>query len=220
MAAACRNAPRCWRRASRGWSRCAAPRGPSASSRSCCSTFRPMPATSAPRPICRCSPRCINTLRGMKAAGYTVEVPDDRRCAARAASWAATRSASAPTPMSRRACRPTIMCAASAGCDEIEAQWGPAPGRAAERRRVAVRAGRAFRQCLRRHPAGLRLRRRPDAAAVREAASRRRMPSRAFYRWMREDFGADAVLHFGTHGALEFMPGKQAGLSASAGRTG
>jgi len=36
----------------------------------------------------------------------------------------------------------------------------------------------------------------------------------AFYRWLREDYGADAVLHFGTHGALEFMPGKQAGLSA------
>jgi len=36
----------------------------------------------------------------------------------------------------------------------------------------------------------------------------------AFYRWLREDFGADAVLHFGTHGALEFMPGKQNGLSA------
>ena len=35
----------------------------------------------------------------------------------------------------------------------------------------------------------------------------------AFYRWLREDFAADAVLHFGTHGALEFMPGKQAGLS-------
>ena len=35
----------------------------------------------------------------------------------------------------------------------------------------------------------------------------------AFYRWLREDFGADAVLHFGTHGALEFMPGKQVGLS-------
>ena len=35
----------------------------------------------------------------------------------------------------------------------------------------------------------------------------------AFYRWMREDFGADAVLHFGTHGALEFMPGKQSGLT-------
>ena len=37
----------------------------------------------------------------------------------------------------------------------------------------------------------------------------------AFYRWLREDFGAGAVLHFGTHGALEFMPGKQAGLSGA-----
>jgi magnesium chelatase subunit H len=37
----------------------------------------------------------------------------------------------------------------------------------------------------------------------------------AFYRFLREDFGANAVLHFGTHGALEFMPGKQAGLSGA-----
>jgi magnesium chelatase subunit H len=36
----------------------------------------------------------------------------------------------------------------------------------------------------------------------------------AFYRWLKQDFGANAVLHFGTHGALEFMPGKQTGLSA------
>ncbi|MEM8726510.1 MAG: cobaltochelatase subunit CobN, partial [Pseudomonadota bacterium] len=35
----------------------------------------------------------------------------------------------------------------------------------------------------------------------------------AFYRWIREDFGAHSVLHFGTHGALEFMPGKQTGMS-------
>jgi magnesium chelatase subunit H len=37
----------------------------------------------------------------------------------------------------------------------------------------------------------------------------------AFYRYVREDFGAHAVLHFGTHGALEFMPGKQSGMSAA-----
>lgn len=36
----------------------------------------------------------------------------------------------------------------------------------------------------------------------------------AFYTWLEHTFDADAVLHFGTHGALEFMPGKQAGLSA------
>ena len=37
----------------------------------------------------------------------------------------------------------------------------------------------------------------------------------AFYRYLREDFGADAMLHFGMHGALEFMPGKQVGMSAA-----
>jgi len=36
----------------------------------------------------------------------------------------------------------------------------------------------------------------------------------AFYTWIEHVWGADVVLHFGTHGALEFMPGKQAGLSA------
>ena len=35
----------------------------------------------------------------------------------------------------------------------------------------------------------------------------------AFYSWLDHEFSADAVLHFGTHGALEFMPGKQVGLS-------
>jgi magnesium chelatase subunit H len=37
----------------------------------------------------------------------------------------------------------------------------------------------------------------------------------AFYRYLREDFKAAAVLHFGTHGALEFMPGKQSGMSGA-----
>jgi magnesium chelatase subunit H len=37
----------------------------------------------------------------------------------------------------------------------------------------------------------------------------------AFYRWVREDFGAEAILHFGTHGAVEFMPGKHVGLSGA-----
>ncbi len=37
----------------------------------------------------------------------------------------------------------------------------------------------------------------------------------AFYTWIEHVFGADAVVHLGTHGALEFMPGKQAGMSSS-----
>lgn len=35
----------------------------------------------------------------------------------------------------------------------------------------------------------------------------------AFYTYVEKVFGADAVLHFGTHGSLEFMPGKQVGMS-------
>jgi magnesium chelatase subunit H len=35
----------------------------------------------------------------------------------------------------------------------------------------------------------------------------------AFYAFVSKVFKADGVIHFGTHGALEFMPGKQIGLS-------
>lgn len=34
----------------------------------------------------------------------------------------------------------------------------------------------------------------------------------AFYRWVDEVFGADAVIHVGTHGTLEWLPGKEVGL--------
>lgn len=37
----------------------------------------------------------------------------------------------------------------------------------------------------------------------------------AYYRWLRDDFKADAVLHIGKHGSLEWLPGKSVGLSES-----
>lgn len=36
----------------------------------------------------------------------------------------------------------------------------------------------------------------------------------SFYRWLRDDFKADAVIHVGTHGSLEWLPGKALGLSS------
>ena len=33
------------------------------------------------------------------------------------------------------------------------------------------------------------------------------------YLWIQNGFKADALIHFGTHGSLEFTPGKQAALS-------
>lgn len=36
----------------------------------------------------------------------------------------------------------------------------------------------------------------------------------ASYLWVQNDFKADAMIHFGTHGSLEFIPGKQVALSS------
>lgn len=35
----------------------------------------------------------------------------------------------------------------------------------------------------------------------------------AFYRWLRNDFRTNAVIHVGTHGTLEWLPGRSVGLS-------
>ncbi len=37
----------------------------------------------------------------------------------------------------------------------------------------------------------------------------------AFYRWLEQGWGADAMVHVGKHGTLEWLPGKGVGLSAS-----
>jgi cobaltochelatase CobN len=37
----------------------------------------------------------------------------------------------------------------------------------------------------------------------------------AFYRWLDEGWGADAIVHVGKHGTLEWLPGKGVGLSAN-----
>ena len=37
----------------------------------------------------------------------------------------------------------------------------------------------------------------------------------AFYAWLRESFDADAVCHLGTHGSLEWLPGKTVGLDGA-----
>lgn len=35
----------------------------------------------------------------------------------------------------------------------------------------------------------------------------------AFYKWIREEFKADVIIHVGTHGTLEFLKGKECGMS-------
>ena len=98
--------------------------------------------------------------------------------------------------------------------NEISAAWGKAPGSIltdAEGYRIpGVQLGNVF---IGLQPA--RVGAGEDAAAHYHD---RDLPPHhqyaAFYQWLREEFGADAVVHVGTHGTLEFLPGKENGLSA------
>ncbi len=154
-----------------------------------------------------------NTLAALQAAGYSVDVPRDvtalREIVLRGnaelygtdANVAATISADAHVRG-----EPHIR--------EIEAVWGPAPGKQnSDGRSIFVLGARLGNVFVAIQPAfGI------EGDPMRLMFEGTFAPTHAFaafYRWMRQDFGAHAVLHFGTHGALEFMPGKQAGLSAA-----
>lgn len=97
---------------------------------------------------------------------------------------------------------------------EIEAQWGPAPGRLQSDGSTIFVLGERFGNVF----VGIQPGFGYEGDPMRLLFERGFAPTHAFaafYRWLREDFRADAVLHFGTHGALEFMPGKQTGMSGS-----
>ena len=95
----------------------------------------------------------------------------------------------------------------------IEAVWGPAPGRVQSDGRgvfvLGVQLGKVF--------VGVQPAFGYEGDPMRLLFEKGFAPTHAFatfYLWMRNTFKADVVLHFGMHGALEFMPGKQAGLGA------
>ena len=95
---------------------------------------------------------------------------------------------------------------------EIEAQWGPAPGRQQSDGSSIFVLGERFGNVF----VGIQPSLGYEGDPMRLLFEKGFAPTHAFsafYRWLREDFKAHAVLHFGTHGALEFMPGKQTGLS-------
>ncbi|MBH5321970.1 magnesium chelatase subunit H [Aurantiacibacter sediminis] len=95
---------------------------------------------------------------------------------------------------------------------EIEAQWGPAPGKIQSDGSHLQIFGAQFGNVF----VGVQPAFGYEGDPMRLLFEGTFAPTHAFaafYRWIREDFGAHAILHFGTHGALEFMPGKQVGLS-------
>jgi len=97
---------------------------------------------------------------------------------------------------------------------EIEAQWGPAPGKQQSDGASIFVLGERFGNVF----VGIQPSFGYEGDPMRLLFEKGFAPTHAFsafYRFLREDFGAHALLHFGTHGALEFMPGKQSGMSGS-----
>jgi magnesium chelatase subunit H len=152
------------------------------------------------------------TLTAMKREGYAVDVPADadalrvRIVEGNAARFGADANVHMRIPAGDHVRREPYL-------REIEAQWGPAPGKQQSDGSSIFVLGERFGNVF----VGIQPAFGYEGDPMRLLFEKGFAPTHAFsafYRWLREDFGANAVLHFGTHGALEFMPGKQSGMSA------
>ena len=154
----------------------------------------------------------FNTLLAMRADGYAVEVPASvKELQDRILKGNADRFGSDANVVHRIAADDHVR--RETYLREIESQWGPAPGRQQADGSTIHVLGESFGNVL----VGIQPAFGYEGDPMRLLFEKSFTPTHAFsafYRFLREDFGASAVLHFGTHGALEFMPGKQSGLSA------
>ena len=154
----------------------------------------------------------FNTLTALKSAGYSVDVPDSVD-ALRGAIMTGNAALYGTEANVAELITVDHHVASQNWLGQIEGQWGPAPGRQLANGRNIFVLGAHFGNVF----VGLQPGFGYEGDPMRLLFEGGFAPTHAFaafYRWIRDDFGADAVLHFGTHGALEFMPGKQAGLSA------
>jgi magnesium chelatase subunit H len=154
-----------------------------------------------------------NTLKALAAAGWSVDVPasaealKDRLLEGNSARFGTEANVWKRIPADDHVRRETRLAA-------IEAQWGPAPGRANSDGASIFILGAEFGNVF----VGLQPAFGYEGDPMRLLFEKGFTPTHAFsafYRYLREDFAAHAVLHFGTHGALEFMPGKQSGLTGA-----
>ncbi len=155
----------------------------------------------------------FNTMAAMRDAGYTVEMPAsvdalrERVIHGNADTHGAMANVHARIATDDHVRRERHL-------KEIEAQWGPAPGKQQSNGSGLFVLGERFGNVF----VGIQPGFGYEGDPMRLLFEKGFAPTHAFsafYRWIREDFKADAVLHFGTHGALEFMPGKQNGMSSA-----
>ncbi len=155
----------------------------------------------------------FHTLGAMRAQGYTVDMPEsvdalrDAVLHGNAVQHGADANVHTLIATDDHVRRETWL-------GEIEAQWGPAPGRQLSNGSAIMVLGKQFGNVLIAVQPSFGYEGDPMRLLFEKGLAPTHAFS-AFYRYLREDFKANAVLHFGTHGALEFMPGKQSGMSGA-----
>jgi len=153
----------------------------------------------------------FNTLTSLANEGYNVQVPSsvdalrDQMLNGNRAQYGADANVHHIVPTGQHVQQERWL-------KQIEEQWGPAPGRQLTNGAGLFIQGVQFGNALVCIQPGFGYEGDPMRLLF-EAGFAPTHAFSAFYRYLRQDFQADAVLHFGTHGALEFMPGKQSGLS-------
>merc|ERR1712166_261285 len=97
---------------------------------------------------------------------------------------------------------------------DLEENWGPAPGNLNSDGQNLVVYGKKFGNVF----IGVQPSFGYEGDPMRLLFAKSASPHHgfaAYYTYLSKIFKADAVLHFGTHGSLEFMPGKQVGMSGT-----
>ncbi|MEN0002110.1 MAG: magnesium chelatase subunit H, partial [Pseudomonadota bacterium] len=152
-----------------------------------------------------------NTLVGLKGQGYSVDVPADVDALRAAILEGNSERYGAPANIAHMI-NVDDHVRNETWLAEIEQAWGPAPGRAQSDGRNIFVYGAQFGNVF----IGVQPAFGYEGDPMRLLFEKGFAPTHAFaafYRFLRDGFGAHAYLHYGTHGALEFMPGKHVGLS-------
>ena len=98
--------------------------------------------------------------------------------------------------------------------EDLEENWGPAPGNLNSDGQNLLVYGKEFGNVF----IGVQPSFGYEGDPMRLLFAKSASPHHgfaAYYTYLEKIFQADAVLHFGTHGSLEFMPGKQVGMSGT-----
>ncbi len=153
-----------------------------------------------------------NTLNAMKADGYTLDVPATVDELREAVLGGNSKMYGQPANVAAFVDADTIV-KNTPPLKAIEASWGPAPGKIQSDGRNVFVLGKQLGNIF----IGLQPTFGYEGDPMRLLFERGFAPTHAFvqfYLWLRNSYQADVLLHFGMHGALEFMPGKQAGMGA------